>query len=451
MSSQAVFIIGAGPAGLAAANELAECPRFKPTILEKADQAGGLSRTVEHRGYLFDIGGHRFYTEIDKIHQLWRDALGNDLKKVERRSRIYYDEKFFHYPLQKRNVLFNLGLLESLSIISSYMKSRLFPATEEKTFDRWIINRFGLRLYETFFKSYTEKVWGMPCSTIQSDWAAQRIQGLSLAAAVTELFLGKRQSRSTIDAFWYPVRGPGMMWEAFERRITSGGGELIFNAEATRLHHNGKVITDVEYHQSGLTVIKNVDHVISTIPINHLVMRLDPRPPESVIRAAAGLSYRSFVIVNLIINERDLFPDQWIYIHWPGVNVSRIQNFKNWSAAMVPNPETTSIGMEYFCNEGDGVWRMSDSALTEMAVSELETLGFTSELKVIDSLVIRQPNAYPVYDGLYHDNLSVVREYLAGFGNLQTVGRNGMHRYNNMDHSMMSGIQAAQNLAGGTG
>lgn len=448
MGNHPVYIIGAGPAGLSAAHEFIVHDAVRPVILERSNQAGGISRTVTFKNYCFDVGGHRFYTEMEPVRRLWQDVLGENLIAVKRLSRIYYNNRFFHYPLQKGNILGNLGIYESAMIISSYLKSRLFPDRDERTFDRWVINRFGQRLYEIFFKSYTEKVWGMPCDSIQSDWAAQRIQGLSMVTALAEMFLGLRRSRSTIDQFHYPVRGPGMMWDALLDRIIGGSGEIVYNATATRLQHKNGIVSRIEYQQSGATVIKDVESIISTTPLSRLVRMLDPLPPDAVLQAADSLSYRSFVIVNLIIGKKELFPDQWIYVHWPKVMVSRIQNFKNWSSAMVPDPETSSVGLEYFCDEGDTIWQSSDLALTERAATELESLGLSEKSHVIDSHVIRQPKAYPIYDTAYKENLETIRSYLAGFKNLKSAGRNGLHRYNNMDHSMMTGMMAARNLYG---
>jgi protoporphyrinogen oxidase len=448
MSKKPVFIIGAGPAGLSAANELACGDIYKPVVLEKCDQVGGISRTEKYKDYFFDVGGHRFFTNIEPVQQLWQKILGEDLKIVPRLSRIYFDKKFFNYPLKKRNILTNLGLYESLLIVKSYLKAKLFPVADETTFDRWIINRFGVRLYETFFKSYTEKVWGIPCHSIQSDWAAQRIQGLSMMTAIADLLLGLKRSKSMLETFHYPVLGPGMMWDGLQQNIVSNRGEVSLNAEVTRIVHSSGKISGLDYQKNGTEMLQDVDNVISSTPINRLVSLFDPPPPEDVLLAAGALSYRSFLIVNLIIGQKALFPDQWIYVHWPEVKVGRIQNFKNWSREMVPDPEKSSVGLEYFCSEGDEIWLMSDAALTEMAARELETLGLSKSIDVEDSYVIRQPNAYPVYDQNYQANLATIRSYLAGFENLQTVGRNGLHRYNNMDHSMITGIMAAQNLEG---
>ena len=447
MDRNRVVIIGAGPAGLTAAHELVE-EGVKPTLLEKSGQAGGIARTEIYRGYRFDMGGHRFFTKMEKINQLWREMLEEDFLKVRRISRIYYRGRFFKYPLSISNALFNLGFIESTMILASYLNSRIRPLPEEDNFEQWVSNRFGYRLYDTFFKTYTEKVWGIPCTEIRSDWAAQRIKGLSLMVAVANALMRNQKAKTLIEEFFYPIKGPGMMWNQFAKAIDERGGEVLFHAEAISLRHNNTSLTSISYLQNGKVVEKPADHFISSMPLPRLISILDPRPPARVIEAAQGLSYRSFILVGLIIDKADLFPDQWIYIHNPDVKVGRIQNFKNWSAAMVPEQGMTSVGMEYFCTEGEGLWSLSDAELQDLAARELSELGLASRDHVIDGIVFRQPDAYPVYDYGYDTNLGIIRQYLASFDNLQSIGRNGMHRYNNMDHSMETGRLAARNILG---
>lgn len=448
MSDESVVIIGAGPAGLAAAHEcLADGKR--PVVFEKSDKVGGISRTETYKGYYFDIGGHRFFSKNQRINRLWRQMLGHDLIKVSRLSRIYYRGRFFNYPLSCFNALANLGILESLLIILSYVRAQFKRQAVENTFEQWVANRFGRRLYKTFFKTYTEKVWGLPCDEIQADWAAQRIKGLSLMTAVANALFGARQAKSLIDEFDYPVRGPGMMWEGFRKAIEKGGGLVRLNSKVARLEHDKKGRVTAVFYRQGEEIVKiAAGHFISSIPITHLVNLFEPHPPAEVLAAAEALSYRAFLIVGLIVDRQDLFPDQWIYVHSPDVQVGRIQNFKNWSAAMVPDPARTSVGMEYFCNQGDATWNMADADLIRLAARELAALGLASTDDIVDGLVIRQPGAYPIYDRWYAGNLAVLRDFLAGFTNLQTIGRNGMHRYNNMDHSMLTGIQAVENIKG---
>ncbi|MBE9521309.1 MAG: hypothetical protein IME97_09260, partial [Proteobacteria bacterium] len=352
------------------------------------------------------------------------------------------------YPLRPANALINLGPVESILILYSYCKARFFPHPEEKTFEEWVVNRFGQRLYQTFFKTYTEKVWGIPCNTIQADWAAQRIKGLSLLVAVSNALFGGQQSKSLIEQFDYPKLGPGMMWQRFQQEIEAAGGQVSLNSNVCNILHDNGRITGLRYSHGDSVENTAVQHCISSIPVTRLIQLLEPAPPADVLEAAGRLSYRAFLIVMLIVDRQDLFPDQWLYVHSPKVRVGRIQNFKNWSKYMVPDQSKTSIGMEYFCNQHDETWQMVDTDLVEMATRELAELGLNKGAPVIDSYVVRQPQAYPVYDQNYKENLAVIRNHLAGMENLQTIGRSGMHRYNNMDHSMQTGILAARNCCG---
>ena len=447
MSDKHVVILGAGPAGLAAAHELVKLG-VSPLVLEKSDKVGGIARTETYKDYYFDIGGHRFFTKIELVNRLWQEMMGGEFLKVSRLSRIFYQGRFFNYPLNIRNTLSNLGISESLLILMSYCKAQISPSPEEETFEQWVSNRFGRRLFETFFKTYTEKVWGIPCDKIQADWAAQRIKGLSLISAVSNALFGTKTSKSLIDEFDYPRLGPGMMWQRLQGHVEAAGGKVLLNMEALTLHHEKGRITRVAYVEKGEIREVSAEQFISSIPITVLVARLEPKAPVEVLEAASSLSYRAFIIVVLIIDKEQLFPDQWIYVHSQDVMVGRIQNFKNWSAAMVPDSGKTSIGMEYFCNADDPFWLKTDAELTEIASRELSLLGLAHTGDVVDSFIVRQPYAYPVYDSDYSEHLSIIRDFIDGFGNLQTIGRSGMHRYNNMDHSMMTGILAAQNVMG---
>jgi protoporphyrinogen oxidase len=447
MDNNPVVIIGAGPAGLAAGYELIS-RNIRPVILERDTIVGGIARTESYRDFCFDIGGHRFFTKNEEINRLWEELLGDDFLKVNRLSRIFYQGKYFNYPLRPANALFNLGPVESLLIFISYCRARLSPSPEENSFEEWIINRFGERLYKTFFKTYTEKVWGIPCSEIRADWAAQRIKGLSLLVAVSNALFGGQQAKSLIEQFSYPRLGPGMMWKSFMDRIVAGNGEVMLNSEVSAIHHDSRMITAVEYSNGNESVTLTPSHCISSMPISKLVKLFKPQPPEQVLSAANELSYRAFIIVVLILDTPALFPDQWLYVHSPAVKVGRIQNFKNWSSSMVPDQSKTSIGMEYFCNENDDTWNMQDNELVGMAQQEMVKLKLGENPQVVDSYVVRQSHAYPVYDSEYKNSLQVIRSYLENFSNLQTVGRSGMHRYNNMDHSMQTGTLAAKNCAG---
>jgi len=447
MSNKSVVIIGAGPAGLAAAHELIG-QNIRPIVLEKSNKVGGISRTENYNGYYVDIGGHRFLTKIETIGRLWKEMLHEDFLKVPRLSRIYYQNRFLHYPLKFHNVLSNLGIYESVRIILSYFNAQFNPNSDEKTFEQWVSNRFGKRLYNNFFKTYTEKVWGIPCNEIQASWAAQRIKGLSLTTAVINALFGVQNAKTLVNEFYYPTKGPGMMWQRFQEVVNLGEGQVLLNSEATRLLHDHRRIKEIKYIESNKPSGIPVSHIISSIPITRLVTLLEPQPPVEILEAAQKLSYRDFVIVLLVVDKKELFSDQWIYIHSQDVQVARIQNFKNWSAAMVPDPDKTSVGMEYFCQEGDEIWTMQDVDLADLAARELYELGLTEDNDILDSFVIRQPKAYPVYDKGYDTHLDLIRNFLGSFENLQTIGRNGLHRYNNMDHSMQTGIFAAQNIAG---
>jgi len=441
------LIIGAGPAGLTAAYELAK-QGVLPLVVEKAEQVGGISRTEVYKGYRFDIGGHRFFTKVGEVEALWHEILGDEFIDTRRLSRIFYEGKFYPYPLKIWPTLKNLGPVESARILGSYLKAHLLPHADPRNLEEWVVNRFGDRLYRTFFKTYTEKVWGIDCTEIRADWAAQRIKGLSLTGAVRQALTGRSDETSLIETFQYPVHGPGMMWERCAEHVEAMGGEVCLETEAVRLEHDGRCIRRVTLRDARGEREVVPEHVVNSMPITHLVRALDPAPPEAVRAAAGALSYRDFLIVALVLNREEVFPDNWIYVHSPEVQVGRIQNFKNWSPAMVPDPSKTCLGMEYFCNRGDALWEMDDAALIRLAASELERIGLGRAAEVEDGTVIRQPMAYPVYDAEYQRHVETIRHYLDTFENLQTTGRAGMHRYNNQDHSMLTAMLAARNVLG---
>lgn len=453
-TKELVAIIGGGPAGLTAGYELLKhSDRHRPLVLEKSDMVGGIARTASYKGYRFDIGGHRFFTKVSAVEALWREVLPEEFLRRPRLSRIYYGGKYFAYPLKAFNALSNMGLYESMRIMLSYAKWRVRPHVEEQNLEQWVTNRFGGRLFLHFFKTYTEKVWGMPCTEIQADWAAQRIKNLSLRKAVVNALTGANDTTSLIEEFDYPRLGPGMMWEAFRDRIEEMGGEVRMQAPVVRITHDGKTVRSITTARAGDPAALEeiaVDHVISSMPITELVAAMDPPPPLTIRQAADKLRYREFLIVTLILSRADPFPDNWIYIHSPEVKVGRIQNFRSWSEAMVPDPDRSSIGMEYFCQEGDELWQSSDDDLIRQAARELEHLGLAKADDVVDGTVIRQEKAYPVYDSDYREALDMIRGWLATLSNIQVVGRNGMHRYNNQDHSMLTAMLAAQNLLGGS-
>ena len=395
---QSVYIIGAGPAGLAAAIELSRKREFNVNVIENRSVVGGISRTEFYKGYLFDIGGHRFYTKSAEVDRMWRDTLGDEFLRVRRLSRIYYKKQYYNYPLQLSNTIRNLGIPESVLICFSYLKACLLPELPESTFEQWVSNRFGKRLYRMFFKDYTEKVWGIPCNMIEAEWAAQRIQGLSFLSAMKSAVFGISSAKSLIEEFRYPRLGPGMMWQAFQKKIVHQGGCFQLGSKVTSLQHENSRITAVTYNNGRENIRKDVDTVISSTPLSSLVHLLTPQPPKHILDAADKLSYRSFIIVILIVRKKSVFSDQWLYVHSPEILAGRIQNFKNWSQSMVPDKNTTSLGIEYFCDENDLLWNQTNEQLVATASREIEQLGFAKEDEIIDSHVVRQSKAYPVYD-----------------------------------------------------
>jgi len=446
-----VAIIGAGPAGLTAGYLLTK-QGLSVAIIEKDPvYVGGISRTVEHEGYRFDIGGHRFFTKIAPVEALWHEILGDEFIKVPRLSRIHYNGNYFDYPLKAANALKGLGIWNAIRIVLSYLRWHWFPYPVEENFEQWVTNRFGRRLYLIFFKTYTEKVWGIPCTEIRAEWAAQRIQGLSLAKAIlSAAALNKRSTaiKTLINEFEYPRLGPGQMWEMTRDRLVEMGHPVHMKHYVTAIElKDGKAVAVRASTPEGEKRFE-ADHVINTMPVRTLVRSLQPAAPAPVRESAEGLGYRDFLVVALMLDRSDLFPDNWIYIHTPGVMVGRIQNFNNWSRAMVPVPGMTCLGMEYFCFEGDGLWASPDADLVKRASTELEALGLARASDVKDGTVIRMPKAYPIYDSKYRDCLDGVRRFIDPIPNLHTVGRNGMHKYNNQDHSMLTAMFAVQNMKG---
>ena len=418
-------------------------------VLEASDHVGGISRTEEYQGFRFDIGGHRFYTKEPIVNEMWHEVMGDDFISVPRLSRIYYDGKFLKYPLDPIDTFLKLGPIESFLIFLSWIKAKvslkLRPKRPEAHFEEWVSNRFGKRLFNTFFKSYTEKVWGIPCNQISADWAAQRISGLSLMRAVLDAFFKKQDAKSLIRKFEYPRLGPGMMWEKFAAKIKEAGGDVKMRSQVSKVYHEDKHVTAVELADGSKIIPENF---ITSMPLRTLLRQLSPAPPTEIMKAAEGLKYRDFLVVALFVAQKDIFPDNWIYIHCPKVSVGRVQNFKNWSIEMVPDPSQTCLGMEYFCQENDGLWDTSDEDLIKLATKEAAEIGLLNASDVFGGKVIRQPKAYPVYDENCKTNVEILEKYILGWDNMQTIGRNGMHRYNNQDHSMMTGILAVENLAG---
>jgi protoporphyrinogen oxidase len=445
-----ILIAGAGPAGLTAAYQLAK-QGYAVTVVEADNIVGGISRTARYKDYRFDIGGHRFFTKITPVQQLWEEILGEEFISVPRLSRILYNGKFFHYPLKASNAVMGLGLFEAGKIVLSYIRARVSPSAREDNLEQWVTNRFGDRLYRIFFKTYTEKVWGIPCTEIRAEWAAQRIQGLSLGKAILNATSLNRRAptiKTLIAEFRYPRLGPGQMWETCARRIEEMGGRIMMETEVRDFEvDDGQVRAAIVHSENGTERLE-AEHFLSTMPLNHLIRGLGDAAPEPVQAAAEGLAYRDFILVALIVDKQNVFPDNWIYVHTPGVTVGRIQNFNNWSAAMVPVEGVTCIGMEYFCFEGDGLWDSSDDALVKLASDELEKLGLIPGAKVIDGAVVRMQKAYPIYDADYRGYVDTISAFLDTVPNLHTVGRNGMHKYNNQDHSMYTAMLAVENMNG---
>lgn len=450
-----VICIGAGPAGLTAAYELSKKQK-SVTVLE-ADETyvGGISRTVKYKGFHFDIGGHRFFSKSKEVEDFWSEILENDFLDRPRKSRIFYRMKFFSYPLKAIEALLNLGIFESILCVLSYVKVRIFPIPNPKNFEDWVSNQFGKRLFNIFFKTYTEKVWGMNCKEISADWAAQRIKGLSLASAIINAVLPKRKPKSKneviktlIDTFRYPRKGPGMMWEKCTERIEEMGNKVHMGAHVYGIKYESQSkIWTVFYKQNNEQKILQAKHVISTAPIRELIQNLSPQVDATTLNAANKLRYRDFLTVSLILKDKNVFDDNWIYIHDPQVKVGRIQNFKSWSPEMIPDEKLTCYGLEYFCFENDGLWSSSDEKLIELAKVELTYLGLASKEDITDGCVVRQKKAYPVYDDEYSTHVDTIRKTLAlNYPNLHLIGRNGMHKYNNQDHAMMTAMLTVENI-----
>jgi protoporphyrinogen oxidase len=441
-------ILGAGPAGLTAAHVLAR--RNHPGAVFEADgTVGGIAKTIEFNGYRFDLGGHRFFTKIEPIQRLWEEMLRDDFLTRPRLSRIYYKGKYFSYPITAKDVVGRLGLFESTLCALSYLWASRHRKAEAETFEEWVTSRFGRRLYDAFFRSYTEKLWGIPGSEIRALWAAQRIKNFSLAKAVLNI-LGLRREHVTtlIEEFRYPRLGPGQMWERFAKTSEEDGVPVHLNQRCIALKHSEGRVESVVMQSNGDTTEHVVDSVVSSIPLSELILNLDPPAPEEVRAAARRLRYRDLILVALMTEEAHPFPDNWIYLHDPGTRAGRVQNYGAWSESMV-RPGTTCLGVEYFCFEGDEIWEMPGDEMAALAKNELARIGLIDPDQVVDGVKVLVPKAYPMYDSAYEEALQVIQPYLATFENLQTCGRNGLHRYNNQDHSMWTALLATLNAIDG--
>src|SRR5579884_834606 len=446
-SAPTTLVLGAGPAGLTA-GYLLERAGKDVVVLEADDQVGGLAKTVERDGYRFDLGGHRFFTKAKEVDDLWHEVLGDEFLLRPRMSRIYWNRRYLDYPLRGPDVIRKLGPVELTRCLASYTRAAARRNKVDASLEDWVTNRFGRRLFELFFKSYNEKVWGVPASEIRAEWAAQRIKGLSFFSAAKAAFFGNKGNKvkSLISEFNYPRFGPGQMWDAMTRAIEEQGGEVVLQAPVERIEVAGSRVVEVE---AGGVSYALPEHVISSLPLREVVRMTRPKPPQEVIDAAEGLRYRDFLTVALVVDGEDLFPDNWIYIHEPGVRVGRIQNFRSWSPWMVPDPDKACVGMEYFCFAGDDLWSMADDDLVALAARELARLRLAPKSKVDRGYAIRVPKAYPIYDADYAQRVQVIRRFVDGVENLQQVGRNGLHRYNNSDHSMLTAMRAVDNLITG--
>ncbi len=451
------LVVGAGPAGLTTAYSLAKSGRSVLVIEQDPTYVGGISRTVNYKGFLFDIGGHRFFSKSKEIVDLWNEILPDDFLDRPRLSRIFYRNKFYAYPLKAFEALANLGPFQSFLCLASFAYARAFPVKAPKTFHQWVRNQFGERLFSIFFKTYTEKVWGMGCDEISADWAAQRIKGLSLGAAVID---GLRRSlgwqkrgavaKTLIESFRYPRRGPGMMWEACAQKIEERGGRIVMDRKLASLNFDAqRELWAIEtLSGAGARETYLAKNVVSSAPVRELMAALRPAPLS--LLHSRELKYRDFLTVVLIGKSAAELPDNWIYIHDPKVKVGRVQNFRSWSPEMVPDAASTCLGLEYFCFEGDGLWTSADEDLIALAKREIGEIGLMDEADVHDACVVRQKKAYPVYDESYADHMALIRRDLASlYPSLHLVGRNGMHKYNNQDHAMMTGLLTAANIVAG--
>ncbi len=446
------LILGAGPAGLASAYVLSKHSRVV-TVIERETQVGGLAKSINFRGFILDYGPHRFFTKLSPVISLWDDILGDEQVTVKRLTRIFYGGKYFNYPIRAVEVIFALGIGETFNILYSYLFSRLFPITSPKNFAEWIISRFGKRLFSIFFEGYTEKLWGIPCTEIEAEWAAQRIKGLSLSKAIRNAIFGNSgKVKSLIDQFQFPRLGSGQLYERICDRLRDQEQSILLNTEVIGCHHNGSKITQVvirDRYSLAESVVECGD-VISSIPLNLFVQQMQPLPPPDVMIAAKSLQFRNTILVYLIVDGEDLFPDNWLYINDAKVRLGRVTNFANWSPDMLPNSSSlqTPLCCEYWCNSDETMWQEPEEKLISLAIAELRQIKLLDQETIIDSFVLRLPRTYPVYTGNYREAIATIQNYLSQFSNLQLIGRYGSFKYNNQDHSLLMGIWAAENIIG---
>lgn len=504
MESKVAIIIGCGPAGLTAAYELIEKTNIKPIIFEMSSDIGGISKTVNYKGNRMDIGGHRFFSKSDRVMEWWQNILplqgepawddiilkrdvavskragAPDPEKStlvmlirNRLSRIFFMRSFFDYPISlKWGTFKNLGLVKIIRIGLSYVKIQLFPIKDEKSLEEFIINRFGKELYLIFFKDYTEKVWGVPCDNIKPEWGAQRIKGLSITKALIHAVNNffnkdtsinqKKTETSLIEQFTYPKLGPGQLWEEVARQVIDKGTEIFMESKVVGVNVSDGKVTGVSVKNNITNTITDYkcDFLFSTMPVKELIQAMTPDAPEPVMKVANGLIYRDFITVGVLLKKmkianntkiptiNNIVPDNWIYIQERDVKLGRLQIFNNWSPYMVKDKNTVWIGLEYFCNEGDDLWIKSDEEFSNFAINELNKINVIDKNDVIDSTVIRVPKTYPAYFGTY-DDFHIIRDFTDKIENLFLIGRNGMHKYNNADHSMLTAMTAVENIKNG--
>lgn len=454
MENDLTIIFGAGPAGLAAAYELTKNNK-KTLILEKEWQIGGIAKTINHQGNLYDIGPHRFFTKNSEVLKLWQSVLKEKFKIRPRLTRIYYQKKYFYYPLKPVEAFIKIGVGEAINIFFDYLLTRLKYYFGQKkkpeNYQDWMIQKFGKRLFNIFFRTYTEKVWGISTHQIGAEWATQRIKGLSLSKAIINSFFPKNNKiKSLINEFYYPDQGAGMMSEKIGELIKQNNGVVVTNAEVKQIAINGNMISKIVYRHNNTDRELTAGHYLSSMPLNELINKITPAVSEDIYQANSQLKFRSLILVCLVINQGFIFSDNWLYINNPEVKVARITNFKNWSEKMVKNDQQTTLVGEYFCFEDDETWSQSDSELIDLAKAELIHLGLVKSREISSGLVVRQKDAYPVYQIGYQENLERVIEYVKTIKNLQIIGRGGTFRYNNMDHSVLMGLMAARNIMGGS-
>jgi protoporphyrinogen oxidase len=451
METKPICILGGGPAGLAAAYSLKRRDR-SVKMIERDSQVGGLAKSIYYQGFILDLGPHRFYTKIAPVLKLWDEVLGDQQVTVNRLTRIYHGGKYFNYPLKIAEVILTLGIMENVRVIASYLRARLFPKHHIQNFAQWVTAKFGKRLFEIFFEAYTEKLWGIRCEDISAEWAAQRIKGLSLGRAVRHAIFGNhRRIKSLVDRFQFPRLGSGQLYEKIADYLDdsqTGDRSILLNTEVLRLEYDRDRITQVAIgdRQTGEESILDCDSIISSIPLTLLVESLRPLPPAKVLAAARSLKFRNTILVYLIVESGQLFPDNWLYINESSVQLGRVTNFANWSPDMLPNQHQTPLCCEYWCNFDDTLWHYAEDELLTLAEKELRAIALLQKEKVVSGFVVRLPRTYPIYADNYKESLAEIQAYLSQFTNLQLVGRYGSFKYNNQDHSLLMGILAAENV-----